>query len=385
MKAGLIIPKKDGKEFSFGAIWEYGDPKILPETLGRLPQRVRNQGSDDTCVSRSFAVAREFQENVGLSEEYIFMVSKKLEGDFDSFGLDPKVAAKAIKQGVLEKTQAPYSFENEGRDAARPDRWPTTYEEMAKTHATENYFWIEKGYGNDLFDNIRLSMHKFKDENRVVVVGALWRNSWTYADKGIIPPFTLEKEGTPHAFTAIDFKKIDGKEYLVTQNSLGEDAGDRGCHYFDRATVNKEFLFAIMFKDAPNETKESIIIKSQWIRAGFYEKALMLAKSFFQIFWQDRLFGSVRSSKWSKIRREHLAKFPECAVCGKKGKIVANNVHHCIPVHIDKSRELDIENNLITLCREDHFTFGHLKSWASYEKDIKNIAKEWREKIKTRP
>src|SRR3990167_10658302 len=102
MKAGLIIPKKDGKEFSFGAIWEYGDPKILPETLGRLPQRVRNQGSDDTCVSRSFAVAREFQENVGLSEEYIFMVSKKLEG-FDYFFLDPHADANTVKQRVLEK------------------------------------------------------------------------------------------------------------------------------------------------------------------------------------------------------------------------------------------------------------------------------------------
>ena len=101
--------------------------------------------------------------------------------------------------------------------------------------------------------------------------------------------------------------------------------------------------------------------------------------------FQDRTFGAQRDAQWKNVRTEHLKKFPECAVCGKVGKIIANNVHHCIPVHIDKSRELDIENNLITLCREDHYTFGHLKSWFSYEKDIKKISQEWREKIRNRP
>lgn len=73
-----------------------------------------------------------------------------------------------------------------------------------------------------------------------------------------------------------------------------------------------------------------------------------------------------RSSKWPKVRSEHLKKNPECAVCGGTSKL---EVHHIIPIHIDSTLEL-YAGNLITLCESKkygincHLAVGHLGDYA---------------------
>lgn len=89
-----------------------------------------------------------------------------------------------------------------------------------------------------------------------------------------------------------------------------------------------------------------------------------------------------RSSLWPKIRSEYLQTNPICEICGSKNK---PEVHHIIPVHVDPSKELDI-NNLITLCdKYCHFIFGHLMNWKSYNIHIKQDAMEFNNKISNRP
>ena len=94
-------------------------------------------------------------------------------------------------------------------------------------------------------------------------------------------------------------------------------------------------------------------------------------------------FGGVRrSSNWSKVRKKFVKKNSFCAVCGSKKKL---QVHHIKPFHLYPELELD-ENNLIVLCgKRCHLLFGHLGSFHSYNLNIKQNAKEWRDKIKTRP
>ena len=100
---------------------------------------------------------------------------------------------------------------------------------------------------------------------------------------------------------------------------------------------------------------------------------------------EDRTFGAARSPQWPKVRAEHLKKFPNCALCGSSKDL---NVHHVIPVHVDKSKEL-LFDNLITLCDNEskgcHIRFGHLFSYFSWNVAIKEDAKNWGEKIKNRP
>jgi hypothetical protein len=90
-----------------------------------------------------------------------------------------------------------------------------------------------------------------------------------------------------------------------------------------------------------------------------------------------------RSSDWSKVRDVHLSKEPACRACGTKKKLT---VHHIIPYHIDKSKELD-EDNLMTLCEEHHchLVIGHLCSWYSYNPDVRKDVVTWLEKVKKRP
>lgn len=99
----------------------------------------------------------------------------------------------------------------------------------------------------------------------------------------------------------------------------------------------------------------------------------------------SRLFGSKRSSKWPRIRRNFLKLYPKCAACGSKKKI---QVHHITPVHMDPLKELD-PDNLISLCdsskKNCHFQFGHLYSFHSYNENVKEDSKVWLEKISNRP
>lgn len=83
---------------------------------------------------------------------------------------------------------------------------------------------------------------------------------------------------------------------------------------------------------------------------------------------------AVRSPDWPKLRSEHLKKQPCCMACGSCKK---PEVHHIIPVHLDKNKELD-PNNLITLCdKYCHFIFGHLMNYKSWNIDIIEDAKNY--------
>ena len=103
----------------------------------------------------------------------------------------------------------------------------------------------------------------------------------------------------------------------------------------------------------------------------------------FSIFSAFRNFRyAVRSSKWSKVRKQHLAKQPKCAACGKTTKL---EVHHIKPVHKYPELELD-PDNLITLCADPcHIIFGHLKYWKSWNVDVVEDCKIFYSKILNRP
>ena len=94
----------------------------------------------------------------------------------------------------------------------------------------------------------------------------------------------------------------------------------------------------------------------------------------------DKLFGALRSSQWPRIRKEQLAKFPYCQICGKRGLFKGLEAHHIQPFHLMPFLELDPEN-LITLCRTHHYEWGHFFSWKSFNKDVKQDVL----RIKSRP
>ena len=94
-----------------------------------------------------------------------------------------------------------------------------------------------------------------------------------------------------------------------------------------------------------------------------------------------------RSSKWPKIRREHLREHPSCCLCGGMRKV---EVHHIKPFHLHPELELSLDN-LISLCENKkdgvncHLFFGHLGSFKSINENVTKDVKEWNDKILNRP
>lgn len=94
-----------------------------------------------------------------------------------------------------------------------------------------------------------------------------------------------------------------------------------------------------------------------------------------------------RSPKWATVRKHHLIANPTCAVCGG---IETLEVHHRLPFHLDPKLELD-PTNLITLCESKkagvtcHLWFGHLGNYHSFNKNVEEDARIWKDKLSSRP
>jgi 5-methylcytosine-specific restriction endonuclease McrA len=94
----------------------------------------------------------------------------------------------------------------------------------------------------------------------------------------------------------------------------------------------------------------------------------------------EQLFGAGRSGQWARVRRDHLAREPACAACGRTKDL---QVHHVTPVHVDKDGELR-EDNLVTLCSDPcHLVFGHLLSYAKrWNPRVREDCRRYRERLR---
>jgi len=97
--------------------------------------------------------------------------------------------------------------------------------------------------------------------------------------------------------------------------------------------------------------------------------------------------GTLRSTKWSSVRKKFLQTNNKCAVCGNTKKL---EVHHKKPFHEQPELELDT-TNLMTLCESKkngvtcHLLFGHLGNYRSINARVEEDVKTWNDKINNRP
>ena len=101
-----------------------------------------------------------------------------------------------------------------------------------------------------------------------------------------------------------------------------------------------------------------------------------------------------RSSQWPTVRNAYLRDQPECAACGRTGKGL--QVHHVLPFHSAGNGDEDGDgivneldpDNLISLCTGDtcncHEWIGHGGSWKTYNPNVREDAKRFREMIRNR-
>jgi len=84
----------------------------------------------------------------------------------------------------------------------------------------------------------------------------------------------------------------------------------------------------------------------------------------------------LRSSHWPKVRADWLKNHPWCAACGFTDSV---QVHHKVPFHIDRLKELD-PSNFITLCESEergnhHLHIGHDGDWKDFNPNVEADAR----------
>ncbi len=260
---GLLPLPEDKRDFSMGALFDQPDIKDLPEYFELDDQfAVEDQRQTDFCTGYGTTHASQLQEGIRLDELYQMSRIKELSGDWKSWGADLRKAMQAgAKVGFLPKELSPFGLDR-GRDfLANWVNWPDHLKTKAAPQQKQTYFAVDGRY--DIFDNIKTRIWQFREEKRAIVTGALWREEWTYAMRGIIPE-SYASAGSGHCFIIVGFKKINGNEVLKIKNSFGKQYGDDGYFYMTRKVVNRELTFGnFMYKDLPaGETKESAVVRS---------------------------------------------------------------------------------------------------------------------------
>lgn len=89
---------------------------------------------------------------------------------------------------------------------------------------------------------------------------------------------------------------------------------------------------------------------SEWLRNLWFS----LTTGIWHVWGQTR-----RSPEWGTFRDRFVAENPFCAGCSKQTSL---EVHHIQPFHVRPDLECS-EENVVVLCRDCHYTFGHLRDW----------------------
>lgn len=251
---GLIPPKKDRRDFSYK---KYFGASFMPPLVDFMikPLEIKDQGSSDMCVAYAVSSSSEKQEGVALEPAYIFAKTKQLMGNWQEWGSDPIIAARAsVKFGALTKETSPYSVDKNGRNfVADWTNWSKDLDTVAFIHKKKAYFKLDSS--SDLFNSIVIGLYDNRQTNTTAICGVYWQPEWTYVSGGVIK-YRGDNKSLPHAIEAIGQKIIDGVPHLIVQNSWGANVGDGGLYYFPKPVVN-DFLFAFALIDAnPDDVKK---------------------------------------------------------------------------------------------------------------------------------
>ena len=287
LKGGLNPLSKDSNDLVLGAIFDLPELHEIPESYSLPTLSTKNQvadGNDDFCASCAGTVAKEVQENEVLYYPYLFAAAKFESGaDPDSWGLSLRDVGQAVRKwGIPKLSEVPpevlaLTFEQRRQF----ENYPEWLKVLAKGQAARNFFFVKGKY--DSFDDFKVALWAFRDARRLGIFGVLY--GW--------PLYQYELTGTPdgfgHALTAIGYEK----DWIIVQNSAGENVGMNGKHKINRETFNKyaDEYGVMMFVDLPDHLDREEASKiSEEFRAG---------KKFFE---EKKVFEDIGDALWKLIK-----------------------------------------------------------------------------------
>lgn len=269
MNHGSQPIKPDPRDDNFTRL--YGAPVLpsFPKTLNCPRKSVKNQGSTLSCTKQTTELAAEYQDGEEMSAEWAWEELKAVLNDPNPQGAQPRDAMSLnCKLGSL-----PLKEFTQG----------AILRHIAEKYRKAAYIRIPKV--GDWFDTIRAALLNGQYESQIVMAFGTWYDEW---NAKFIPTSYSQFSGW-HAYSFIDFDTVDGKQYLVAQNSYGQGYGYHGRHYFPRETINREFAKfgtgLYVFKDL---TPEQIENAKKLTIAGRIQKAIIDA------WWRlSQIFGGL--------------------------------------------------------------------------------------------
>ena len=227
MNSGLLKTKKDPRDYDYGRTFGISlEP--LPDEYIISPLSIKNQGQTDFCTAAATCALAEAQDGVKFSFEWFF----SRYGKPGVYGANLRTAMKAVLSGFIPADKAPFTISDKDRDfLADKNNWPYNLNIMASTYGKHRFFNVD---GN--FESIKRVLWANRNEKRAILTGVMWYDEWTYSKDGYVSPAYNIQAGL-HAIAIIGFKG----EYLIVQNSYGEDIGDNGLFYFSKEIFDREF------------------------------------------------------------------------------------------------------------------------------------------------
>lgn len=212
---------------------------LPPQGLGRVPYKINQQGDTFFCTAAGTSSAAEYEAGRKFSFEFQVAAISRRVGKPILDGAEPRLALQArVAYGCLPDEMTPAHLRLDPEDAeviADWREWRQDLWDAARAFVAEGFFWLGEEY--EPFDQVREALWSARAENQVVMANGRWYQSWNNvrAD-GILPAPTGGY--ALHEYAIIDWRLINGSEYLVIQNSCGKSYGDKGLQYIDRATMN---------------------------------------------------------------------------------------------------------------------------------------------------
>lgn len=251
-KGGLQATPPDKRDFQVGALFTVPSLSEIPDDFELKGGWVKDQeadGGDDFCSAYAVDGASELQEGIEMWPLWGFAASKEISGDKEAWGQNLRDALKrAVKYGSVPK-----SFAVKVKDNRDLKSYPDDLKDKALAYKKQTFLTIKPMNGMDLYDSIRATMYRFRNENRAVVTGVVF--GWPLKEKLIT---TIPKDGFGHAMFTRGWKDRD---YAIFRNSYGKGAGNNGEHLIHRDVVNHfaKMFGAYVLVDMPREQIEHML------------------------------------------------------------------------------------------------------------------------------
>lgn len=201
-----------------------------------IPLELKNQGKTDFCLGCVIASVAEEQIGEPCEESYSYAMGKRYSGQsLKTRGVPAKAALMgAVEWGVLPKSKSPYSTATHTRDFLADWRnWVGLEQHAVKPFKS---FYKTKDIAGTL---------KFTS----LVIGLYWQKDWSSSPYITTKHIDKWNKYSPHEVRGIGLKD----NYLVLQNSRGEEKGDKGLWYMPPEAYNMiNHIYYLSPKPWPN-------------------------------------------------------------------------------------------------------------------------------------